>query len=1308
MIFNAQNDEGKLKVTTSTFRVGPCYDWRSGWWHAERFRFNGSDADNNIYWSNGVSKYALPNSTHCLPCPVGAYCDGSSDVRTSEDYWRSTFSSYTFYKCEKSEACLGNQSIGYCADDHEPHSLSNPNPLCRTCQFGFIKSTSRFDCQQCLDTLMQWVIISLWCIFAFIIVLFLIVKAVSSGQRAKRSSSFTIVVKMLITHCSTASLLGNYGNDIAVQLQELLDIQNFATGGSLGEMNNLNCVIDISYYEKFVLIMLLPLIFPMILAVVIGFLFIIKYIKTGSWVSSSKKKKRLTETEADGIYDDLLRLKSIDPETEEEEQGLTVDDVRLLYTQYLSSVFRTYVGLSQRFPDCWILWNELQEGFSTKNNSRMINREVFTKTILYNPSERMSTRKQLDTDKIQKTDDWLGYYLGFDSNRLFHGYVAGNVIALVIAQPHLVRRAALFIQCREYDHGNSGSKNLFKHDMSLNCDDDEFKIYFSIAMFCLVLYGVGIPIVSRFGVSLISKYTIASSNSKREKIRIIKERPHDQNNNNNNNNNNHQYDEQERRINANLMFGYLTAGYHDDALYWESIIMLRKCLLVVISVYAQGNAATHFAVWTLLSFCVLQHKHQPYQDATLNRLESISLLTIIATLELSILYNKETGNLSSEHSSPWVQIGYWCLTFVLISANIVTVLMITWGAIKTFPEYVSDVATDCVGGINKIYSVIPKVVLSFLVRASRGGLITRLDPSTGKCNSTQLLLQDDEIENDGLSPTAASGNNNCCCGGKSSPTIEKLQHFKDQIFLGVPWSRVPKGTVILRRSSAGYKSHEINDSISACVSSIIALLVISGEGIYCKRHSIISASSTVSLLNTTGSSESLKANIVAQSHSEVRSDVGITISTVLCDHPQKPVMKFSSNIISCELVVFQQFGGCPSAIPEHRQTQSFVFEIFYDGHQNTADPTWVKNIPNFDAQKPQWVHTTSNQETLILFFDMLNKVWCIAQLGKQTSQRVLCAGLQSSSDARCLSMPHILKWESALVSGDGIDHHGIPHTVSFVIMNKQLLKNTDNLDNENSDSQDPVTSYLKTFYITDNADLPFLPDRCVNSPTWRSTAGECSGYIFRHKSMGCWIVYDNGEILTRSKPTSSNSMPHEASWDPKTNTVVGSPSSGIVVQILYHQRGDPKQDMITVVWETHQCRWSPSSPPVILDKHVSTHSRESIMMCDVTFDSDIRWEYLSKSDLLFGTLNRVSCFARIPQGSSVATRCNIKNSKGKILFSEACHEIFSGGPEKVFTRGAAEPTVRWIPQTGILRGMNQVWFSFFLFFALIKNIKKNK
>jgi hypothetical protein len=194
-------------------------------------------------------------------------------------------------------------------------------------------------------------------------------------------------------------------------------------------------------------------------------------------------------------------------------------------------------------------------------------------------------------------------------------------------------------------------------DRSIDCDTAQYARYFAVSVIFLLAYGFGLPLGTVLVVMAMKRF----------------------------------YGENSSVVNES--FRFMMAGYHSRAWYWEVTMLVKKMgLVVIISFVTDLKLQTYLGMWFLTGFLVLHRYVQPYVVDVCNRLEAFSLVMIITTLNLGLLYEWDTSN--NEGGTDWYFTLLTAAIMFLITVAIVVFLYAIFDAIKRKTFETFDVSGD--------------------------------------------------------------------------------------------------------------------------------------------------------------------------------------------------------------------------------------------------------------------------------------------------------------------------------------------------------------------------------------------------------------------------------------------------------------------------------------------------------------------------------------------------------------------------------------------------------------------------------------
>ncbi|KAJ9452165.1 putative uridine nucleosidase 2, partial [Diplonema papillatum] len=207
-------------------------------------------------------QFAVNFSSSCQPCPAGATCDRTQWLRAQAGYWRHGQSDVQFYEC-KASSCKG----GYWAGDRSCEKGSK-GPLCSVCDDGYGKSGD--VCQSCPSRALNIFTVSIVALGVVLVIYIMVKTNLTNGAKGK--SMLSIVIKLLMNYLQTASLMRSFLLKVRGVVNDMLDVQEKASGPST-QFISFSCLADINQYGVFAMWMALPAVLFAIPGLIAGFLY---------------------------------------------------------------------------------------------------------------------------------------------------------------------------------------------------------------------------------------------------------------------------------------------------------------------------------------------------------------------------------------------------------------------------------------------------------------------------------------------------------------------------------------------------------------------------------------------------------------------------------------------------------------------------------------------------------------------------------------------------------------------------------------------------------------------------------------------------------------------------------------------------------------------------------------------------------------------------------------------------------------------------------------------------------------------------
>ena len=186
------------------------------------------------------------------------------------------------------------------------------------------------------------------------------------------------------------------------------------------------------------------------------------------------------------------------------------------------------------------------------------------------------------------------------------------VVGTFLMYPTIIKQSLATISCKQY-----GEKSYLIEDLSVECYDSTYNMYITICYLALIVYGIGIPAI---GFAFLYKYRYNLYDS-------------------------------ENRYQGAAPLSFLFLGYRNQVWYYEFIVMMKKVVLILISVFLKNYSRYQMIVASLLmQVAFFLHVFlKPYDTITnygllCNRLENMSLLALVVTLNSGLFFGTIENN----------------------------------------------------------------------------------------------------------------------------------------------------------------------------------------------------------------------------------------------------------------------------------------------------------------------------------------------------------------------------------------------------------------------------------------------------------------------------------------------------------------------------------------------------------------------------------------------------------------------------------------------------------------------------------------
>jgi hypothetical protein len=164
----------------------------------------------------------------------------------------------------------------------------------------------------------------------------------------------------------------------------------------------------------------------------------------------------------------------------------------------------------------------------------------------------------------------------------------------------LIKQASDVLKCVNLGPGQS----YLEVDMSMKCDDNGTSVLTTPGLLFAVGYGFGIPL------GFVCAYVFFKGRLGKPEL-------------------------------TNFVFMFLVGGYKSEFWYWQAVIMVRKLLLAMVTVFISKDLPelqNYCAMWIMMLALTLQLWLKPNTEKMHNNVEAFSLSAIAVTLNFGLIY----------------------------------------------------------------------------------------------------------------------------------------------------------------------------------------------------------------------------------------------------------------------------------------------------------------------------------------------------------------------------------------------------------------------------------------------------------------------------------------------------------------------------------------------------------------------------------------------------------------------------------------------------------------------------------------------
>jgi hypothetical protein len=205
------------------------------------------------------------------------------------------------------------------------------------------------------------------------------------------------------------------------------------------------------------------------------------------------------------------------------------------------------------------------------------------------------------------------WFILFRRKWSFDGFISSLMILFYTFFPSIVTRVALTSSCQKY-----GPRTLLTEALSVECwKEKHWMTILTVGLPGLLLYVIIIPLI------------LAIKMIKQRRLQTL------------------YYDQEKYDPKWTLRYGFVFAGYRSGYEWWESIIKLRKCCFVLLTIFLrQYGAAPQVVAASLVLVAALSAalQHLPYQNSDHNTIETLGIQVCLLQLMVALLCNLVQGD----------------------------------------------------------------------------------------------------------------------------------------------------------------------------------------------------------------------------------------------------------------------------------------------------------------------------------------------------------------------------------------------------------------------------------------------------------------------------------------------------------------------------------------------------------------------------------------------------------------------------------------------------------------------------------------
>ena len=251
--------------------------------------------------------------------------------------------------------------------------------------------------------------------------------------------------------------------------------------------------------------------------------------------------------------------------------------------------------------------------------------------ILVDETKRIASLDEKHPQPLKKVRN---AFIAAKKGEMWDKAILSIIVLVFLLHPNVTKQIFLMFTCMSLKLDENGVEvQYLTSALDVNCEHPfHKKIMLFVGIPSLMLYTIGIPL---FGFLILYK--------RRTRLK-------------------------DPRI--KLQFGFLYDGYEEKYYYWELWVMMRKVLIIFVSVFLSeiGTATQSLGATSITFFALYVHlRAMPYEEDVLDNLEQYSLLTSLFTLYCGLFFFQDEIDVYGKYGLiGMIFIGNFCFLYMFV------------------------------------------------------------------------------------------------------------------------------------------------------------------------------------------------------------------------------------------------------------------------------------------------------------------------------------------------------------------------------------------------------------------------------------------------------------------------------------------------------------------------------------------------------------------------------------------------------------------------------------------------------------------